>query len=195
MKKTIIGSVIVCLGLTVYGLSNFEKSEEPAKVVQGHLNGVADFSNDKILVGSSNNVFIGDVVREKGNKSLDGSPETQFTVKVIENLKGNLEGDVTVNQFGGYDEDESGNKVLLLYNNDELLEEGEKYLFATRHLESEDWHTVINTYGTVKIDDSHEMYSLVKRMTSALKAPIVPEAFSDKSNYNNKENLNKSTVE
>jgi hypothetical protein len=197
MKKKLIGFVTICLGLVVFGFSSFtqNKSEETVRVTQGHLNEIADFSNDNILVGTAQNVFIGEVVKQKGNKSLDGAPETQFTVKIIKNLKGDLEGEVTVNQFGGYTEDENGENVLVKYNGDELLEEGQKYLLATRYLESEDWHTAISTYGTVKINDSKEMNSLIGRITSALKSPIVPEPIIDKDNYKNKEKLSKTQLE
>ncbi len=113
---------------------------------------ITDFSNNRNLIGASHNVFVGKVIKQSGNKALGASPETQFDVEVILNIKGNLKGRVTVNQFGGYK-----NGILYLMregdvvsptdnsnvNTDKLLKQGETYLFATRYNSEEDWYTVI----------------------------------------------------
>jgi hypothetical protein len=115
----------------------------------------ADFSKDDILMGASHNVFIGRVIKETGNKTRGTSPETQFKVEIISNIKGELKGTVTVNQFGGYKngtfvtvEDDTpmpNGKSAGTY----MLEPGATYLLATRYNEQEDWYT-LNSFPTAR---------------------------------------------
>lgn len=110
-----------------------------------------DYSDERILVGASHNVFVGKVIRKIGNKSDTDTPKTQFEVEVIHNIKGKLEGVVIVDQTGGYE-----NGILYLVHGgdvvapaddgdtdaDSLLEPGVAYLFATRYNEQRGWYTV-----------------------------------------------------
>lgn len=120
---------------------------------QMHAQYVADFSDDKALIGASHNVFVGKVLREVGKKERGIGPETQFEVEIIENIKGGLTDTVIVNQQGGYkdgvlhivegvDDDKSG-------ADEYMLRPGSTYLFATRHNEKENWHT-LNSYPTAR---------------------------------------------
>lgn len=195
MKKFLIGSVAAIIGLTIYGFDHYQSEKKPVKIVDAYLNEVADFSDDRILVGAAQNVFVGEVVQEVGSKRLDGTPETQYSVKVHKNLKGKLKGEVIVNQFGGYDKDSEGNNVLVLYNEDEMLKEGRQYMFATRYLESEDWHTAITNQGTVELKNAEEENTSVGKIVSALKSPIVPEAMKNKEKYNNRNKDDKSKLD
>ena len=122
---------------------------------QPNFSYVADFAKDDILLGSSHNVFIGRVIKQEGIKSRFATPETQFKVEVISNIKGDLRGTVTVDQFGGYK-----NGVLYTVSDDNpdpkannsdsyLLQEGNTYLLATRYNETEDWYT-LNSFYTAK---------------------------------------------
>lgn len=104
----------------------------------------ADFSNDRILVGASHNIFVGRVIAQSGTKERGIGPETQFRVEIVENIKGELSGEVTVNQQGGYKDGE-----LYVVGEDEdsdpgsyVLREGSTYLFATRYSKTEDWYTL-----------------------------------------------------
>lgn len=168
--------------------------DDDVQVINGHNNYIDDFTDKRKLVGASHNVFVGKVIEETDQKSLDGTPETQFSVKVLQNIKGNLNGNVTVNQQGGFYEKE-GKKYLLIYNEDELLVPGETYLFATRYLESQDWHTLINKFGDLKIDDEAQKAQLIKEFASAYKYEIIPEALKNKDNYNNRGQLSKEDLE
>jgi hypothetical protein len=122
------------------------------KIVKIDAQYAADFSNDKVLVGASHDIFVGKVVQELGSKDLGDGPETQFSVAVIDNLKGNLQGTVTVDQQGGYK-----NGVLYVVGDDHvargnegtsyLLQPGSTYLFATRYNLQENWYT-LNSYPT-----------------------------------------------
>jgi hypothetical protein len=90
-----------------------------------------DAMDPRELVGFATNVFVGQVVEETGSEgaSLSGPgeravPRTQFSVEVLKNVKGDVEGTVTVSQTGGYDEEE-GREVRV--EGDSLLQPGKKY--------------------------------------------------------------------
>ncbi len=115
-----------------------------------HPKWVADFTDDKILVGTSHNIFVGKVIRQSGTFSTIDVPYTQFEVAVIRNVKGSLQNTVTINQLGGYK-----NGVLHVVHNGDilspadgntegLLEPGETYLLSTRYYEDKDWHTLMS---------------------------------------------------
>lgn len=92
-----------------------------------------DFNNDAAFVGATDNLFVGKVIRQSGTKSIIRNiPSSQFEVNVILNIKGNLQGTISVNQLGGSaDSAEEG-----------LLSPNSTYLFATRG----EFHTL--TFGS-----------------------------------------------
>jgi|GEM_PF-756571 len=112
---------------------------------------VADFSNDDVLVGASHNIFVGEVIRQIGTVDIGAGPESQFEVKVLENIKGNLKGNITIDQIGGYK-----NGVLYTVENEDsksganskyLLQSGSVYVFATRYNKEQNWYT-LNSFPT-----------------------------------------------
>lgn len=102
---------------------------------------ITDLSDPRILVGASHNIFIGKVLAQTG-ETIEGSPETQFSVNVIKNIKGNLRGTITVDQIGGYK-----GQVLYLMDSQPMLKPGSSYLFATRYNSGQNWNTLIS-YST-----------------------------------------------
>lgn len=98
----------------------------------------ADFSNDRILMGASHNVFVAKVIRQTGDRERRIGPETQFEVQIVLNIKGNLQGMVTLDQEGGY-----VNGVLYyIQDGVPLLKPGVTYLLATRYNPQENWYTL-----------------------------------------------------
>ncbi len=93
-------------------------------------------------------VFFGQVIEKLGQTRKYGYPETQFNVKVLEVLKGSLSGTVKVNQQGGTRIDGT---QWRMEGDPTLLDPGKSYLFVTRHLPAEDWHTVSPGYGNIKL--------------------------------------------
>lgn len=132
-----------------------------------HNDNVADFNDDRQLVGAVHNVFVGRVISQEGTKSLGSIPETQFKVEVIQNIKGELSGIIKVNQQGGYKD-----KQLILVEKDKLIEPGKTYLFATRYLESEDWHTLVPLYGDIPIKTKEHETEVVEKFKKAYKEEI-----------------------
>jgi len=146
----------------------------------------ADFafnvSDDRELVGFADNVFIGKVIAQTGDKpntppaeagNVSGfSPQTQFSVEVLENIKGNLNGIITVSQYGGYEE-KGGVNELHLIEGDKLLEPGKTHLFATRFNDIDGWHTiVIPNYGDLPITDQTDHQNKRERFKKAFAKEI-----------------------
>jgi hypothetical protein len=111
----------------------------PYTVAGMHAQYDADYGDDRVLVGGSNNVFVGKVIEQVGSTPSDGIPFTQFSVEIIDNIKGKLEGTVVVNQTGGYKDGilymmggETGDALRPGDNAKYLLQPGSTYLFATR---------------------------------------------------------------
>lgn len=108
----------------------------------------ADFSNDAYLVGASHNVFVARVLAQTGEERRGLGPETQYRVEVLLNIKGDLRGEVTLNQVGGLE----GNVLYMAgegSSSDYLLKPGFVYVFATRYNADRNWHT-LNTYPTAR---------------------------------------------
>ncbi len=120
-----------------------DTTRQRVSIVPSHI---FDVEDEKKLVGFSEHVFVGRVVERAGTKvapplGADGAalPQTQFRVQVEDNIKGELGGDVVVNQVGGLDQ-ETGR--LFVVDGDQLLEPEQTYLFATRYDEKKGWHEI-----------------------------------------------------
>lgn len=138
-----------------------------------------DFSNDQILVGTSEFVFLGQVVERVGTKGIPTSdpeieiPLTQFSVRVLEQIKGKLPTDVVVvSQSSGVDKS-SGD--LILVDGDPLLNPGETVLFSV-NLEPElGWYQIAaGPFGAVRAEDAREGDALVARFQEAEQKQFVP---------------------
>jgi hypothetical protein len=158
--------LVVCIALitTIFLQSFFSPIEKDinkanpqlsdfSAVVEMDTGYITNFADDKILMGASHNVFVGEVINQLGVKNLGIGPETQFAVKIISNIKGNLQGVVTVDQQGG---NVSG--TLYVVSEDEisgmgstpnkyLLQPGSVYLLATRYNSTQNWYT-LNSFPT-----------------------------------------------
>ena len=135
--------------------------QDVERTAQAHADYPFDTKDERLIVGSAENVFLGKVVRQVGAKghhvpgpSID-QPRTQFAVRVDENIKGELPKEVVVSQLGGYAEydatadfPEAGIKKgqhvreKVLVNDDPLLEPGKEYVFSTNFVPEEGHHQV-----------------------------------------------------
>lgn len=163
----------------------------------------ANFSDDRVLMGASHNVFVGKVIKQTGNKERGIGPETQFEVVVIHNIKGDLHGTVTVNQSGGYKDGVlyvvDGGDVQSAHEeaSDYLLQPGSTYLLATRYNEKEDWYTLnshTNARKLISRDSASDNAHLkdianndekVLKLTEAYKTELVPDADTNNNNAKN----------
>jgi hypothetical protein len=154
-------AVLIALGIAGPGLF----SDQPVEnhVVQTVQTSHAfDVTDPQRLVGWADNVFVGKVVKMTGTSDESGVLETQFKVEVAENIKGELQGEVTVNQQGGYE-----GKNLILVEDDQLLKEGESYLFISRINEEQYWHTIVPVYGDIMIESEAHKEELVNKYKKA----------------------------
>lgn len=165
-----VPALAAALALSFAGHELLTNNSENPTIKTVEYTNTFDISNPNKLVGWSDSVFIGKVVEQTGTKSLDGFPETQFNVEVIESIKGNLNGTVTVNQQGGY----AGNQLTLI-EDDTLLKKGKSYLFVTKYLEQENWHTLVPVYGNIEIQNEAHKLELLKKYQKAFEEQIPDE--------------------
>ncbi len=124
------------------------------------------------MVGFATNVFVGRVVGEAGSEGapLSGPgekavPRTQFSVEVLKNVKGDLDGTVTVSQIGGYDGEE-GREVRV--EGDSLSKPGKRYLFVTSYNREEGWYAVVaQPFGDVLVEDEARRREVEERFEQA----------------------------
>ena len=126
-------------------------------------------TDDRELVGIAHNVFVGKVIAQTGT-TTDPYLQTQFSVEVLENIKGNLTGTVTVNQKGGYENIE-GKQYLIITKDDKLLEPDETYLFVTR-VSDFGGHLLVPVYGDLLIKDQTDRQDKMERFKRAFAQEI-----------------------
>ena len=123
-----------------------------------------EVDNSEECAKEAENVFIGEVLKKVGNTISTFMPENQFEVHVEESIKGNLQGNVIVNQSGGYN---IFTKTIVLYDGDTLIEEGETYLFTTTAIseynKSRGWQQVTPIGGKIKVKDEEHKKELIER--------------------------------
>lgn len=165
----IIGPVIATsLALGLVGPNYFSNNTPENPIINTmEMNTVIDIYNPREVVGFADNVFLGKVLKQVDTKSLNSYPETQFEAEVLDNIKGELKGTVKVNQQGGYE-----GEYLFLMEDDKLLKVGQTYLFATRYLNEENWHTVIPVGGDIPFNTDEEKNTLIEKYKKAYKEEI-----------------------
>jgi len=154
-KVSVVGAALLLI--TVGFLAG--RFAQPAfKVSAGGLTGspTVDFNDPRQVVGLGHNVFTAYVVRYQGTTTgQERGPETQFLVRVLKTLKGNLKGIVTVNQRGGYDR---VSNELILFQGEPLLSPGSNYLFITANRDRPDgqrWHTALTSGAHRLTNEEH----------------------------------------
>lgn len=141
-----------------------------------------DVTDERLLVGFAENVFLGRVAEELGSEGRAEDapgpydPLTQFSVEVVENVKGGLGGTVTVIQRGAYLPERG---CVALVNSDPLLEPGREYVFLTSGDVRDGPHQVVApVYGKVPVKDAANRGALVRRYERAAEDQRDP--FSDR---------------
>ena len=105
-------------------------------------------------------------------------PRTQFSVEILNSIKGDLGGTVTVSQSGGYDRFE-GRGVRV--EGDPLLQPGQQRLFVTSYDAQEDWYIIVaQHFGDVRIESESERTDLVQEFEWARRAQIAFEPAADR---------------
>lgn len=118
---------------------------------------------NKTLVDFADNVFVGKVIEKVGQEPDKNTPSTQFAVKVISNIKGDLAGEVVVDQLGGYQNgvislvhhdanlDPHTGEILAKASSLALLIPQNTYLFTSRFDEAKNQHLLISHENGFKL--------------------------------------------
>lgn len=207
---------VAASGLASYLVASTDATDvavsDVAVIEGGQIEGAYafDVSDKRRLVGFADNAFVGRVVERVGTDdpasvelptdgrvasedeqvaaAAAGIVSTQFSVEVLENIKGKLEGTVTVSQVGGQveyaaDRDypelgvEKGQRVreLLLSEGDPLLQPGQEVLFVTGHNREKNRHEIVaNGFGDLRIKDKKDRAEKVAKFKDAEKNAIDP---------------------
>ena len=180
-KTSIVLLVLTGLIGTGFLVTQINGYKSGSEISYGHADSI-DVTDDRVLVGAAHNVFIGKVIAQTGNKpntppveagdTPGFSPQTQFSVEVLENIKGNLKGTIIVSQYGGYVEKDGVNQLVLV-EGDKPLESGKTYLFATRFNDIDGWYTIIvPNYGDLPITDQTDHQNKLERFKKAFAQEI-----------------------
>lgn len=152
--------------------SKEKESKQVVEVIELKGTPVADFTDKKQLVGLANNVFTGTVITKVDQIDLH-LPTTIFEVSININLKGKFDTEkIKVSQYGGYQEDKEGNKILTVVEDDELLKEGDTYIFSTIKQDDGRNHIIAN-YGNVKVKNKDTKIKLEKEFGDAYKSEVI----------------------
>ncbi|MGG1618053.1 cell surface protein [Paenibacillus sp. NRS-1781] len=148
MKKAFMFlSIFTTVAILASGCSNpkidkniTKSGEIPTSYLQASF--VIDINNPKEVVGYADYAFVGLVEEMTGTdykfpvtkETEDGpkvltSPYTNYSVKVLSNIKGNLKKDVSIpiQKFGGLNDDKS---TYFLFEDDSLPQKGKVYVFT-----------------------------------------------------------------
>ncbi|OAN10093.1 MULTISPECIES: hypothetical protein [Exiguobacterium] len=143
-------------------VSSIQKADLKKVTMTGDF--AMDVTKTTSVVGNSENVFIAKVEKEISHDET--LPSTQFQVTIVKNVKGELSEEQVVNQNAGIFDD-NGEKVLLTYEDQEMLVPGKTYLFATIHDEKTDWHNPVPAYGEVLLEDGADIQTVADTYETA----------------------------
>lgn len=140
MKIREITIIIVILTMITSCNAKQTDSQNTEKIEPSHA---ISIENPSIRIGFADYVFVGEIVDIVGTEYrhhvIDdkgqviegtGSPYTEFRVKIVENIKGDLEADreITVFQAGGVAENSN---TIVVYEGYDLMEEENIYIIET----------------------------------------------------------------
>ncbi|MEV3989921.1 hypothetical protein AB0J57_13555 [Streptomyces sp. NPDC049837] len=138
-----------------------------------------DVRDKRKLTGFAEHVFLGRVVEKAGSEGKGTTnpgtvmPQTQFRVEVLRALKGEVGGEVVVNQEGGYDPED---KSTMLMEGDPLLEPGKTYLFTTKRDPRKGWLSIVAPgYANVVITSPEQGKRVVGEFEEAIRHQVVPK--------------------
>jgi len=133
LKQKISFSIIALIATV--GIVSYVNTTYTSKPSSGlEMRYIADFSDDRNVIGFAGNVFAGKITKVLKDTKSDNLPVTLYEVEVIHNIKGGLKGNVVVMDIIGYSVDDQGKEKLTSLNGvDTLMQPGEIYLFATNY--------------------------------------------------------------
>ena len=190
MKKIkIILVIILVLEVGVIMLNKINQSFEhlPVEKIKGSM--VYDMSTKEKSIGAVDNVFVAKINNIiKTVYDENDIPSTIYEIEVIENIKGNLPSNKTIEltQKGGLNKDQ---KSYTFYENAYLLEEGQEYIILAFVPFNNGDLVIHNEYTYKKLDNNSiskkNSINIVDQYKEAYKNQIIPSSKVDnfKSKY------------
>jgi hypothetical protein len=134
-----------------------------------------EYISDEELVKFADNVFVGRVIKRVGyeppSENTPPLPQTLYSVKVKENIKGSLSGTVVVVQDGGCD---PRYDRIVLVNNDDLLRPGQEVVFSTKRQSPDGPHLIVGSnYGDIEVRTEEQRAKVISRLKND-KKELVP---------------------
>jgi hypothetical protein len=169
VKKAAPVIVLILLATALFSVKYFTTlldSKDSVTIVNKAYTFKDDYTDKRKLAKAVDNIFIGEVIREVGTEEYTGSPNTQFLVRITQNIKGALLGDITINQEGGYFK-EKGKLYLLSYEKTPSLKEDQMYLFAVNRTKK-GYFEMMPKYGSERLDNEEEKYRQIKEFTAVI---------------------------
>lgn len=151
MSKKIIGIASIT-SLLVVGLLLRANIIRLPITINTEASWAYNFGDNRILVGSSHNVFAAKVNKKLGQKNIDGFPVTSYEVQIVTNIKGDFTGTIVLDQAGGYE-----NGILRLFEGGRLIDVGSTYILATRTQEDGSYFLSSYLAGKMKISENSSM--------------------------------------
>ena len=190
MKKIkIILVIILVLEVGVIMLNKINQSFEhlPVEKIKGSM--VYDMSTKEKSIGAVDNVFVAKINNIiKTVYDENDIPSTIYEIEVIENIKGNLPSNKTIEltQKGGLNKDQ---KSYTFYENAYLLEEGQEYIILAFVPFNNGDLVIHNEHTYIKLDNNSiskkNSINIVDQYKEAYKNQIIPSSKVDnfKSKY------------
>lgn len=153
-----VGVVAACDGGSSTNKSESDDSSKSTSVDPDlptvNVHGVFNYNlgDKQAVAGRAQVVFLGEVVEQTGSEPRTHLPQSQFLVRVLESLKGDRSGVITINQQGGH----RPSGQLVLVEKDPLLVPGGVYILAAKYSQKNKWYTVIPRGGTIRVDQNVE---------------------------------------
>ena len=190
MKKIkIILVIILVLEVGVIMLNKINQSFEhlPVEKIKGSM--VYDMSTKEKSIGAVDNVFVAKINNiVKTVYDENDIPSTIYEIEVIENIKGNLPSNKTIEltQKGGLNKNQ---KSYTFYENAYLLEEGQEYIILAFVPFNNGDLVIHNEHTYIKLDNNSiskkNSINIVNQYKEAYKNQIIPSSKVDnfKSKY------------
>lgn len=149
-KSSITVALAAALALSGCGTSfreAMEKVNPPEPQCQREAFYTDNVTNQNKFVHGAQNIFVGKVAKESGQHIEKRDIYTLFKVDVMQNIKGNLSGEINLAQFGGRVD---GHECL--QNSDPLLSTDAVYVFVTKYSPNIDMHFIAASgYGDLRL--------------------------------------------
>ena len=120
---------------------------------------LAAFTDDRVVAGYLDNIFVGKIVRQVGTTSSEFGPVSQFEVAVLSNIKGNFTGTVRVNQYAGYQ-----NGILYTLEGETPLRVGASYMLGSRYYDGANWFSPLESSKKVLSQDKNLSVSAIQAL-------------------------------